>query len=136
MRTPSDGRLLAGAALVQVLTACALRMLTVPALRRYFAHLRPLLAITLRGSEDRVIWALEATGRRLAGLSTCLVRAIIVEQRLSTPDRPLKLMIGVRRVLAGELQSHAWVTDGDRILIGGGTAGDFLPFVAWDSVTS
>ena len=133
-RSAADWRLLIGAALVQVLTACALRTMTLPALRMVFSRLRPLVHFLLKGSDDRVIWAIEATGRRLAGVSTCLVRAIIVDVRLSTPERPLRLTIGVKRALVGDLQSHAWVDDRRRILIGGSTADEFLPMIAWDSV--
>lgn len=136
MRGPSDWRLLAGASLLQVFTAFALRLVPVPALRRLFPRLAPLVALTLQGSEDRVIWALEATGRRLTGVSTCLVRALIVEQRFSSPDRPLRLMIGVRKPADGPLQSHAWVTDRQRILIGGASADQFLPLLAWEGLAS
>ena len=130
----SDWRLLLGASLIQVLTACALRTLSLPTLRMLFARLRPLVNFMLKGSEERVIWAIEATGRRLAGLSTCLVRALIVDLRLSTPERPLRLTIGVKRAPVGDLHAHAWVDDRRRILIGGSTAEEFLPLVAWDSL--
>ena len=130
----SDWRLLAGASVIQVLTAGALRTMSLPMLRTLFAHLRPLANFMLKGSEDRVIWAIEATGRRLAGMSTCLVRALIVDLRLSTPERPLRLTIGVKRAAVGDLHSHAWVDDRRRILIGGSTAEEFQPLVAWDSL--
>ena len=136
-RSVSDWRLLAGAALVQVLTACALRVMPLPSLRTLFARLRPLAHLLLAGSDARVIWAIEATGRRLKGVSTCLVRAIVVDVRLSTPERPLRLTIGVKRPAAGApLQAHAWVDDRDRILIGGSTAEEFVPMLAWDSVAA
>ena len=125
-------RLLIGASLIQMLTACALRALSLPTLRMVFAHLRPLANVMLQGSEEQVIWAIEATGRRLAGVSTCLVRAIIVEMRLSTPERPLRLTIGVNRAV-GDLRAHAWVDDRRRILIGA-SAEEFFPLVAWDSL--
>ena len=99
-----------------------------------FARLRPLANFLLKGSEERVIWAIEASGRRLAGVSTCLVRAIVVEMRLSTPERPLRLTIGVKRALVGDLQAHAWVDDRRRILIGESTAEEFVPLLAWDSL--
>ena len=130
----SDWRLLTGASLMQMLTACALRTMPLPALRARFARLRPLAAFLLNGSDDRVIWAVEATGRRLPGLSTCLVRAIVVDLRLGTPDRPLRLTIGVKREAAGDLQAHAWVHDRGRMLIGGSTAAEYLPMLAWDSL--
>jgi hypothetical protein len=131
----ADWRLLAGASVAQALTACALRMLTLPTLRTVAARLRPLAHFILKGSDERVIWAVEASGRRLAGVSTCLVRAIVVDLRLSSPERPLRLTIGVKRAPVGDLQSHAWVEDRQRILIGG-PAQDFLPMVAWDSLRS
>jgi hypothetical protein len=134
VRSASDWRLLGGAAFLQLLTACALRTMSLPTLRVVFARLRPLLTPILRGSDQRVIWALEATGRRLAGLSTCLVRAIIVDTLLGTPERPLRLTIGVKREALGDLEAHAWVHDRDRILIGGSTAQEFAPMLAWDSL--
>ena len=132
----SDWRLVAGAAVVQVVTACALRVMSLPALRRFLARLGPLAVFMLNGAEDRVVWAVEATGRRLSrvGLSTCLVRAIVADLGLSSPERPLQLTIGVKRAGSGRLQSHAWLADRDRILVGGQSAGEFLPLVAWDSV--
>ena len=120
---------------MQMLTACALRAMSLSTLRMLFARLRPLAHLLLQGSDERVVWAIEASGRRLAGLSTCLVRAIIVDMRLSTPDRPLRLTIGVKRALPGDLlQAHAWVDDRDRSLIAGSTAEEFHPMLAWDSL--
>jgi hypothetical protein len=134
-RSLSDWRLLAGASLLQVLAGCALRVMPLPALRQLFARLRPLAHLLLDGSDARVIWAIEATGRRLTGLSTCLVRAIVVDMRLSSPERPLRLTIGVKRSLTGDLlQAHAWLGERDRILIGGSTADEFQPMLAWESV--
>jgi hypothetical protein len=130
----SDWRLLAGASVIQVLTACVLRTMSLPALRTLFARLRPFAKLMLNGPDERVIWAIEASGRRLAGVSTCLVRAIAVDLCLSTAERPLRLTIGIRRAMAGDLQSHAWVHDRDRILIGGSTAREYLPMVGWDSL--
>ncbi len=130
----SAGTLLIAASVVQLLTAFALRTMSLPTLRTRAARLRPLAHYILRGTEERVIWAIEATGRRLPGVSTCLVRAIVVELRLSSPERPLRLTIGVRRAPVGDLQAHAWVDDRHRILIGGPVAQDFMPIVAWDSL--
>jgi hypothetical protein len=87
----------------------------------------------LRASDDRVIWAVEATGRRLGRLSTCLVRAIVVEARLAAPGRPLCLTIGVKAGAAGDFKSHAWVADRQRILIGGPADPDLVQIVAWES---
>ena len=127
----SDWRLLAGAAAAQVVTAYALRLASLPRLRASAARLRPLACVLLAGSDDKVIWAIEATGRRLRGLSTCLVRAVVVEMRLGSAERPLRFEIGVKRGSDGALQSHAWVREGDRVLTGG-PVDDLLPMVAWE----
>jgi hypothetical protein len=130
----SDWRLLLAASLLQLLTAVAVRTMPLPRLRRRGARLRPLAQVLLAGTDQRVIWAIDSTGRRLARVSTCLVRAIVAELALGRPARPLRLSIGVRRAPAGDLQSHAWVTHEDGILIGGPIAGDYVPLVTWDSV--
>ena len=78
-------------------------------------------------------WAIEATVRRLPGLSTCLVRALVGEMRLSSPERPLSLVIGVKRTLSGGLLSHAWLRDRERVLIGGPIDDSLSPIVQWDS---
>ncbi len=130
----SDWRLLIAASFLQLLTAAALRTMPLPILRRKAARLRPLAHIILEGTDERVIWAIEAGGRRLARVSTCLVRAIVAELALSSPERPLRLSIGVRRAPGGDLRAHAWVAHDDRILVGGSVADEYVPLVAWDSL--
>jgi len=87
----------------------------------------------LRGSDERVIWAVEATGRRLGPISTCLVRALVIEMRLSSKERPLSLAIGVKRSSTGRLHSHAWVLSGGQSLVGGPLDGDFVRMATWES---
>ena len=133
-RRASDVRLLIAASFLQLLTAVALRTVPLPVLRRKTPRLRHITHIFLHGTDERVIWAIEAVGRRLAGVSTCFVRAIVAELALASPERPLRLSIGVRRAPYGELRAHAWVADADRILVGGSGAEGFVPLVAWDSI--
>lgn len=133
IRLAPDLRLLAGATLLQLLIALALRVMSLSAVRAVAPRLRPLAAFLLNGTDDRVIWAVEATGRRLAGLSTCLVRAIVVDLRLGSPERPLRLTIGVYRTTPGGLTSHAWLSDRHHVLVGGPVSEDFVTLVAWDS---
>jgi hypothetical protein len=67
-------------------------------------------------------------------MSTCLVRAIVVETRLAAPGRPLRLTIGVKAGARGDFKSHAWVVDErQRILIGGPPDPDLVQIVAWES---
>jgi Transglutaminase-like superfamily len=134
-RSLGDWTLLAGAAAAQLAVACALRTMPLPALRSRARRVRPLARMLLRGSDERVIWAVEATGRRLAPISTCLVRALVVEMRLSSKERPLSLAIGVKRSEAGALHSHAWVLSGGRSLVGGPLDDEFARVATWESAT-
>jgi len=126
-------RLLTGAAVAQVAVACALRVVSLPRLRRLGRWVRPVIAVALPGEDDRVVWAIEATGRRLAPVSTCLVRALVGEMRLGSSERPLQLVIGVMRTENGALRSHAWLRDRERVLIGGTVDQEFSPIVQWGS---
>ena len=63
--TAKDWQLLVAAALAQVITAAALRAMPLLSLRTRAARFRRLAQMLMRGSEERVIWAIEATGRRL-----------------------------------------------------------------------
>lgn len=88
--------------------------------------------------EPRVVWALEATGRRLRGASTCLVKALVAEMLLGSIDRPLHVTIGVRRSGA-RLESHAWVERDGRVILGDVRRGaadpgaSFAPMLTWES---
>jgi hypothetical protein len=130
--TAADWLLLAAAAAAQIAAYCALNAVPLSRLGSRAARMRPLARVLLKGSDERVIWAIEATGRRLRGASTCLVRAMVAEIRFASPDRAVRLEIGIRRASGGALESHAWVSDRDRVLIGGPIAPDFVRLVAWE----
>ena len=110
---------LAGATVTQMAVALALRLTTLSTLRRTGLRLRPVFKTLLPGTDDRVVWAIEATGRRLGIASTCLVRALVGEIRLGSSERPVYLVIGIKRTESGGLFSHAWLRDRERVLIGG-----------------
>jgi len=130
--TAKDWQLLVAAALAQVITAAALRAMPLLSLRTRAARFRRLAQMLMRGSEERVIWAIEATGRRLGDASTCLVRALVADLVLGSPEHPLCLTIGVRRAASGGLEAHAWVAQHDRVLVGA-TSAAYVPLVGWDS---
>jgi len=134
-RSLGDWTLLGGAALTQLAVAGALRIMPLPAVRARARRLRPIAQMLLRGSDERIIWAVEATGKRLARFSTCLVRALVIETRLSSREQPLSLAIGVKREASGSLRSHAWVLRGDRPLVGGPLDEEFVTVAAWESAT-
>jgi hypothetical protein len=130
--TATDWQLLAAAALAQVITAAALRAMPLLSLRTRAARVRRLAQMLMRGSEERVVWAIEATGRRLGNTSTCLVRAVVADLVLGSPEHPLCLTIGVRRAAGGPLEAHAWVARQDRVLVGAPPE-DYVPLVGWDN---
>lgn len=133
-RSLRDWTLLGGATLTQLAVAGALRVMSLPALRTWARRLRPIARMLLRGSDARIIWAVEATGRCLAPFSTCLVRALVIETRLNSKEQPVSLAIGVKRGPSGSLQSHAWVLRGDCPLVGGPLEG-FVRMATWESAT-
>jgi len=125
----ADWRLLVGVAVAQLVTAAALRALPLSTLRRRAARWRPIVQSVVRGSDERVIWAIHAAGRRLGRVSTCLVRALVAELVIEDRDG-LVLTIGVTRAASGAVGAHAWLTRGDRVLIGS-TSDGYVPLVEW-----
>ncbi len=131
--TPADWRLLAAVAVAQIGVAAALRAMPLSSLRTGASRFRRLGQFFVRGSDERIAWAIEAAGRRLGRLSTCLIRALVAELVLNANDGPVRLTIGVKRTAAGTLEAHAWVTRQDRVLIGA-TAEEYVPLAAWTNL--
>jgi hypothetical protein len=127
-------RVLVTVALAQVILGVALRVVPPAVLRLRLARLRSFAQRRLGNTPPRdVVRAIEAAGRRLPAVSTCLVRAFVAELLLGSPARPLRLTIGVKHTPDGRLESHAWVTDRDSVLIGAPCDG-FVPIVQWSTV--
>jgi hypothetical protein len=127
-------RVLVTVALAQVTVGMALRIVTPAVLRLRIVRLRSVAQFLVRNTSPQdVVRVIEVTGRRLPAISTCLVRAFVAELLLGSPARPLRLTIGVKQTADGHLESHAWVTDRDSILIGAPCDG-FVPIVEWSSV--
>ena len=134
-RTFADWQLLAAVAALQIAVAAALRIMPLAVLRTRAARSRRLVQAWAHGTDDRVVWAIQATGRRLGRLSSCLVRAIAAESVLDLPDRPVFLTIGVRRRPDGSLAAHAWLADADRVLIGAEDE-EYSTLVEWSSASA
>jgi hypothetical protein len=130
--TAADWRLLLVVALAQIFVAAALRGRGLSAVRSDAARLRRLAATAAWGSEEQIVWAILATGRRLHWVSTCLVRALVAGLILGSSTRPVSVTIGVRRGPNGSLESHAWVAHGGRVILGA-TSGDFTPVLEWST---
>ena len=132
-RILSNLPLLVGVVVAQVVIAAALRLMPLARLWTRLARARDLAQSLVHARESHVIWAIDATGARLSGISTCLVRALVAEVLLGSPGRPLRFAIGVRQGTNGTLEAHAWVARGDRVIVGGQIAGDYAPLLEWNS---
>ena len=134
MVSTDDWPLLAGVSLLQVAIAATLRMVRWSAVRRVVSPLRAIAQPLVGAPEGRVLWAIEASGRRMPGLSTCLVRALVAGILLGSRDHPVRVTIGVRRTPDGMLESHAWV-ERDGLVIVGELLGraPFVPMITWES---
>jgi transglutaminase superfamily protein len=128
--TVSNLRLLGVVTALQLTSAAALRLFALRRVRAGAARAAALIARGLGADESRVVWAIEATGRRLGRSSSCLGRAIVAEAILRSAGNPVQLTIGIRRGGPGGLQAHAWVSRGDRVLVGA-AADDYAPLVEW-----
>lgn len=124
--------MLVAVAVAQVATAAVLRTMTLPAWRASVGRCHRLARFLVPDSDERIAWAIDATGRRLGRLSTCLIRALVAELVLDSNDGPLSLSIGVRRTAAGALDAHAWIARKDRVLVGA-TVDVYVPLVTWTS---
>jgi hypothetical protein len=129
-RPLSDWWLLAVAAVAQLIVIAALRAASLAATRGGVRRCRPAARFLVRGSDDTIVWAIEAVGRRLGRLSTCLTRALAGELLLDANGAPVTLTIGVRRTEAGALEAHAWLARDDRVLLGGAADG-YVPLANW-----
>ena len=123
----TEARLLFAVGIVQLAVGAALRVMPVRVLSSAIARHRG-AARLLRAPEERVGWAIEAVGRRLPWISTCLVRALAADLFLGGAPRPGCVKIGVRRSNGGLLESHAWFEREGRILVGGAGADGYVEF--------
>ena len=128
--TAGDWRRLVAVTALQVTTAAALRLMALESWRARSLRSRTIVRLLVSGSDERLAWAIEATGRRLGRLSTCLVRALVAELVLDSTVEPVTLTIGVRRNMDGAFEAHAWVARCDRILVGV-TGDEYVPIVTW-----
>jgi hypothetical protein len=132
--TAGDCQLLVAVAIMQVMTAVAVRAMPLPLLRARATRLRRFAQFLAHGDDERVVWAIQASGRRLGPVSNCLVRAVVAELTLGSAERPLCFTIGVKRAVDGVLMAHAWVASKERILIGA-ASDDYVPLVEWNGVS-
>jgi hypothetical protein len=126
----ADWWLLAAASAAQLGVGAALRVMPLATWRRRASRWQRFARFFIQGRNQRIAWAIEASGRRLGRASTCLIRALVAELALDPRDGPMTLTIGIRKSEAGVFHAHAWLARHDRVLIGA-TADEYLPMASW-----
>lgn len=72
---------------------------------------------TGRSSIEKVVWAVELSGRYVPG--TCLTRALAAQILLARRGHPVLLHIGAVREEGEKFLAHAWLECDGRVVIGG-----------------
>ncbi len=83
-------------------------------------------------SPDRIVWAVISAGRYVLADKPCLTQALAVQLLLKRRGYPANLRIGVSRSAGKQLEAHAWVESGDRVVVGGGNLSRYTPLPAFD----
>jgi hypothetical protein len=79
----------------------------------------------------RVRWAVSAVARHSVVEFVCFPQALAGYMMLRWRGVPSTIVYGVTRSAEGELMAHTWLTVGDRIVLGGEAAADFMPIERW-----
>ena len=70
-----------------------------------------------RAPRERILWAVDAAGRRVPGCGNCLAKALVTRHLLERSGVEASLHFGVERQ-GPRLGAHAWVESGGRIVMG------------------
>ena len=73
---------------------------------------------TARRPVDGISWAVQAAGRRTPWKTTCLVQALAARRMLRRRGRTSTIYFGLTKDEAGELEAHAWLRCGTKVLTG------------------
>lgn len=114
----------------QCAVAAALRIASIASVRAGVRACRGAAAVLVPRSNEQIAWAIEATGRRLGNVGSCLVRALVAEMLLDCADGVVRVSLGVKHDADGSFRAHAWVTRNDRVLVGA-PAHEYVPLVTW-----
>jgi hypothetical protein len=80
-----------------------------------------------RPPASRIVWAIDATTRRVPQVNSCLPRALAARFLLVRWGYPAELSIGVAKNKDGKLEAHAWVETLGKVVIGESQQGYFSP---------
>lgn len=100
-----------------------------------FRHLRNIIdRINLRTrpihsqTPERLIWAVKAVSQFVPG-ATCLTQALAAEILYATRGDLARTCYGVARNAVGNLEAHAWLEAGGKVVLGAVETGKFTPLV-------
>ena len=118
---PAERRLLVKAVILLVAARFGLWLLPFASVRRLSGGLvrTPMRVRDGERHPGKVVWAVEAAGRRLPRASTCLTRALASQVLLARRGYPALVRIGVAGGGESGLEAHAWVESGGEVLVGG-----------------
>ena len=88
-----------------------------------FAGLVWLARVTVLG--ERIPWMVKTAARLVPG-ATCLTQAMAAELLFGLCGEPAETCFGVSRK-DGQLEAHAWVESGGKVILGAAEAGKFTP---------
>lgn len=93
------------------------------------ASMRDVEVVHPRVSAATIVWAVEASGRRVPRAS-CLTQALAAKLLLRAFGLRSQLCLGVARTADGSLRAHAWLERGGRPILGGAGSQSMVPLPA------
>jgi len=84
-------------------------------------------------SVDRLTWAIEVASKKIRG-ATCLCRALALQRLMSMNGHESELRIGVQK-RGKQFLAHAWLVNGDEVVIGASHLEEYELLTAWRSTT-
>jgi len=122
LRLPTeDRRLLVRSVLLVAAARLALWTLPFNVVRRLFAR-RARQSPAPYPTTERIGWAI-SVAKRFVPKGNCLPQALAAELLLTRGGYPVELRIGVAKTHDGQLEAHAWVESGGRLVVGDLTQG-------------
>ena len=83
-------------------------------------------------SVQQLVWAVTAASRYVPA-ATCLPQALAVQALLANSGYSSRVEIGVAKDERRRLEAHAWVTCGDRVIMGGADVARYAQLTALEA---
>jgi hypothetical protein len=118
--TTVERLLLVKAALLLALVRVGLWLLPYRTVRRAVILLATFIRLPLaeRHSIEQLTWAVHVA-RQLVPEATCLTQALALEVLLQRAGFPVCLRVGFAKGADNQVQGHAWVESGEKVVLGG-----------------